>query len=293
MQQIRLYQLNDWMYITEKPRNAVIYSSPCETLLALQEKGHCVLAELSHLQGLSEQEAADALNKETAVVQYQNVCFCAKELPQAYLRRIWCRAAGLPVTIAKTQRLTIRESIPEDAEAFRNLYQDQVCLNFLEHPPVSCGETVTLSSYREQGLSSLNGILEDFGQDGLYNDYRSYIKAYLEGQYAYFEYGMWTVIENSSGDVIGRIGIEQSLNEGQQMASHMEALSLGYALLPQYRGVGYALEACRAVLSYCRECEYTEHIAIVVDKKNIPSMKLAQRLQAEKMEGITVHILIK
>ena len=87
-------------------------------MLELQEKGHCVLAELKYLQGLSDEEVAEALCKEDAVIQYKNVCINAGQLSQAYLRRIWCKHVEEPVLIAETERLIIRESVEADAETF-------------------------------------------------------------------------------------------------------------------------------------------------------------------------------
>lgn len=257
MEKIILYSLENWMKNSAKSENAVIYGAPSEALLALQEQGQCVLAELSHLQGLSEQEIADALSKETVIEQYQHVCINAAELSQAYLRRIRCQSAGIPVVIAETDRLLIRESVPEDAEGFRRLYEDVVCKRFLELPPVSQSED---------------------------SSYQSYIRKYMHNQYAFFEYGMWTVLEKKSGAFAGRMGLESFSDE---------ALSLGYALLPEFRGMGYALEACRAILAYCVECSYTDCVVIKANTENTDSVKLAQRLQEQNDTDLELRIIVK
>lgn len=257
MEKIVLYSLENWMQNSIKDEYAVIYGELCKELLALQEQGKCVLAELSRLQGFSEQEIADALSKETVIGQYPNVCIHAAELPQAYLRRIWCQSVNKPVVIAETDRLLIRESMPEDAEGFRRMYEDAACKRFLEVPPVS--------------------------QNG-YASYQSYIQEYMRNQYAFFEYGMWTVLEKKSGAFAGRMGLEQCSDE---------ALSLGYALLPEFRGKGYALEACQAILAYCGECSYTDSVVIKVDPQNADSIRLAQRLQEQNRTNMELRVIVE
>ena len=224
----------------------VIVGVPSEELLNLQVQGYCVLAELKHLQGLTDEEVADAICKEEAVTQYAHVCIDATQLPQAYFRRVWCKYMGEPVLIAETDRLIIRESVETDAEAFLELYEDESCRKFLDMPPVEM---------RGDRAADVDA-------------YRRYIAQYQAGQYAFYEYGMWSVVEKSGGRCIGRTGLE--LQNGN--------LCLGYAILPQYRGRGYATESCRAVLAYCKECEYGETVFVNIDSANTASKKVYDKL---------------
>ena len=270
MQEIKLCRLEKWIGekdettisgkggLSDAGSPCVIVGVPCKRLLDLENAGYCVLAELTHLQGLPEEEVAEALCREEAVQQFEHVCIDASELPQGYLRRIWCKSQALPVVIAKTGRLLIRESIVEDAEAFAQLYQDEACRKYLELPQAE--------------------------------DYRHYIENYRNGQYAFYEYGMWTVIEKESGAVVGRAGLEQQefvREEGDANGAERElendeaenVLGLGYAILPEYRGRGYAVEACLAILEYCKECEYADRVTVTIDKENLASRKVFDKLQ--------------
>ena len=229
----------------------VILGAPDSRLLALQQAGYCVLAELTHLQGLSEEAVAEVLCKEEAIREFTNVCIYAHELPQGYLRRIWCRHVEEPVLIAETERLIIRESIAEDAEAFYALYQDEACRKYLEWPPVEeCGNRV-------QNIK----------------EYERYIVDYQKGQYGFYEYGMWSVVEKASGKCVGRAGVELQAGD----------LCLGYAMLPQFRHRGYATEACKAILAYCWECEYGEQVHVKIDEDNEASKKVAVKLGLAKI----------
>lgn len=246
MQEIKLYTLEEQIHNIEKKAPYIIVGAPCPELRLREEKGYPVLAELSHLQGLSEEAVADALCKEPAVGQYKHICIRADWLPQAYLRRIWCRHLGEPVLIAETRRLVIRESVAADGEAFKALYGDAACRRFLEQLPLE-----------EESLEA----------------YQQYITNYARNQYGFFEYGMWSVVEKKSGRVIGRMGLEN-----QTLADGREGVGLGYALLPEYRGAGYALEACRAILEYGKECDYAREILVKIDSQNQASRKMVEKL---------------
>ena len=264
MQEIKLVTLEEWREMTNVS-DFVITGPPCEELMALQQAGFPVLAELTHLQGLSEEAVAEALCKEDDIREFTNVCIHARELPQGYLRRIWCKAKGMPVIIAETERLLIRESIVEDAEAFYELYQDAECRKYLEQPPVE-----------ECGIPAQN-----------IKEYEKYIVDYQKGQYGFYEYGMWSVVEKESSRCMGRAGVEQQdvgNAEGQTGTSgEMEKLCLGYAILPQFRHRGYATEACRAILAYCLECGYGERVGVRIDEDNEASKRVAGKLGIGKV----------
>lgn len=263
MQTIKIYNLDNFIKEVSSERGMlsaeickavsdpyVIVGKPSDKLLELQAKGYCVLAELKHLQGLRDEEIAEAICKEEAVTQYEHVCIDAGMLPQAYFRRIWCRHVGEPVLIAETERLVIRESVEVDAHAFWELYRDEVCRKYLEMLPVElCGD-------KKADVA----------------EYRRYIVQYQAGQYDFYEYGMWSVVEKASGRCIGRAGLEM---QG-------DVLCLGYAVLPQYRGKGYATESCLAVLDYCKECEYAEEVFVNISEENIASKKVYEKVRTER-----------
>lgn len=259
MKQVKIYRLEDFKE-TEWSENQleeayVIVGEPCDRLLGLQESGYLVLAELRKLQGLSEEEMAEALSKEDAVLCYRNVCIDASQLENAYFQRIWYQFRGEAVIIGETEHLLIRESIVEDAEAFFKLYQDEACQKYLEKPAVS-----------EQSIEG----------------YRKYIEEYRKAQYAFYEYGMWTVVEKSSGCVAGRMGLESVCirTELSETGTCQEVVSLGYALRPEFRGRGYATEACREILRYCTECGYAEKVYIRISAENKASQRVYEKLDS-------------
>lgn len=259
MRKIKLLSLEQFHTMQEiNERDFVLWSRPCPELWKRKQQGYCVLAELTHLQGLSEEQVAEALCKEEAVSKYPFVCIDITQLPQAYLRRIWCITNKLPVEIAETKRLLLRESVPEDAEAFYRLYKDEDCQKYLKPLPI------------DKSLPPLEA-------------YARYIQEYIRGQYGFYEYGMWTVVEKADGSVIGRAGLENQKIEGTG-----EKLCLGYGLLPQYRGAGYALEALEAILYYCMECDYATEVWARISKENNASCKVARVLQTRNILPVNI-----
>lgn len=233
----------------------VIIGAPSDALHKLQEEGKLVLCELKHLQGKTEAEIEVALQDEPAVWQYKHICIDASALPAEYFERIWYRHKGEAVVIRETERLLIRESIPEDAASFVELYRDAEVRKYVELP----------APEKEFGAY--------YTRQDKVRAYETYITQYADNQYAFYEYGMWSVVEKKSGNVIGRIGLEN-----QEISTGKEEIALGYALLPEYRGKGYAYEACEAVVDYCIKCGYSTTIYVKIDPENAKSVDLYTKL---------------
>lgn len=145
------------------------------------------------------------LRAEYAIEQIDEVEY--ESLKLAYLR-----LTGQPWTILTTDRCVIRETTPEDADSFYEIYKEP----------------------------SITRYMED-----LYDDKAAevaYIQDYIRNVYAFYGYGMWTVLEKNSGKIIGRAGI--SWREG------FDIPELGFVIAVPYQHQGYAYEVCKAILEY-------------------------------------------
>lgn len=80
-----------------------------------------------------------------------------------------------------------------------------------------------------------------------------------------------TVIERSSGSIVGYAGVDWFDLAGEQR------LELGYRLVPGARGKGYATEAGRAVLAKAARTFEGEILAIIAPT-NEPSKNVARKL---------------
>jgi RimJ/RimL family protein N-acetyltransferase len=88
-------------------------------------------------------------------------------------------------------------------------------------------------------------------------------------------YGLWAVEERSSQKFIGRIGLLNS--EGWYR------LELAWTLTRSRWGEGFATEGARAALEYAFNVVKVDHIVSLIDSRNLPSIRVAERL-GEKLE---------
>ena len=151
------------------------------------------------------------------------------------LTKIWQRQRDLPWTILETDRLKIREFVPEDIDAICDLY-DPVARRFLEAPS------------------------EDRRKE------KEILDSYIHKVYRLAGYGDWAVLDKEDGRLIGRMGFSfpsgfwnrdagaaGRTNAGTASADpgipDVDAV-FGYLIRADMRGRGIATEAGRAVLEY-------------------------------------------
>jgi RimJ/RimL family protein N-acetyltransferase len=79
------------------------------------------------------------------------------------------------------------------------------------------------------------------------------------------------VIERASGNIVGYAGVDGFDFEGRRR------LEFGYRLVPEARGLGYATEASRAILTTASE-SYRGEILAIIDPTNRASQNVARKL---------------
>ena len=89
---------------------------------------------------------------------------------------------------------------------------------------------------------------------------------------------MWTVLEKSSGRVIGRAGI--TWQEGFDLPE------LGFVFGVPWQRQGYAYEVCSAVLDYAREELMMSQVQALVMEGNRKSVALCEKLGFVERSGI-------
>ncbi|MGN0354611.1 MAG: GNAT family N-acetyltransferase [Muricoprocola sp.] len=92
-----------------------------------------------------------------------------------YLEKVYKRWHHLPLMIAETERLLIRESVIEDLESFRLFYEEE-----RENPDIE-----PLGTEAERALAE-----------------------YIRYQYPFWDFGLWSVEKKGTKEVIGRMGLE-------------------------------------------------------------------------------------
>lgn len=171
--------------------------------------------------------------------------------PAEYFERVFRRYAGLPWSILETEHCYVRESCEEDVEAFYTIYREPEVTRYTE------------------------GLYEHAVSE------RAYIREYIEKVYAYFEFGIWTVVLKESGEIIGRAGI--SVREGYNEPE------LGYVFGVPWQGKGLAKEVCEGILRYAKEELEMAKLQVLIQVGNEASVKLAHRLGFKKVEETEVE----
>lgn len=163
-----------------------------------------------------------------------------EEMDRESLELAYRRLAGLPWDILETGRCRVRETTVEDVDSFYQIYAEPSITAYMEN----------LFADREEEIA--------------------YTKDYIEKVYAFYGYGMWTVLEKEKGAVIGRAGI--IWREGYDLPE------LGFVIGVPWQGKGYAFEVCEAILDYAKEELSMERVQALVRPGNEKSLRLCEKL---------------
>ena len=166
------------------------------------------------------------------------------ELDPEFEKRDALRKAGIPVEIARTDQLLIRETIDSDISELYRIGTDQAVRKYIAPMQPTLEEEIV------------------------------YTKAYVRHMYAFYDFGLWTVLENDAYGqerVIGRAGLFPS----ERLAGQIE---MGYMIAPECQGNGYGKEAAETVLRYAFNVLDLEEVHLFAEKENKASVKLAETL---------------
>jgi len=92
-------------------------------------------------------------------------------------------------------------------------------------------------------------------------------------------HGIWAVEEKSSGELIGRVGL--------QFLDWFEDVELVWMLARSVWGKGYASEGAAAAIAFGFEELALDRIAAVIHQDNQPSIRLAERLGMKMEKEVT------
>ena len=112
-------------------------------------------------------------------------------------------------------------------------------------------------------------------------DARAYIADFPLASYAQFGYGPYLAQEKESRAGIGICGLRKR--------AIFDAPDIGYALLPEYCGRGYALEASKGLMSYAKNTLGLTHMFGVVNQDNAPSIRLLEKLGFTYLKNVRLE----
>lgn len=111
--------------------------------------------------------------------------------------------------------------------------------------------------------------------------------AMMVGHWHLRGYGQWTVLEKTSGQVIGRVGLWNP--EG------WPGIELGWIIRRSRWGEGFATEAAQAALDWAWDHVQTDHLISIIQPDSLASLRVAEKIGerfecADTLNGATVHI---
>lgn len=147
--------------------------------------------------------------------------------------------------ILRTDRIHLREIRDDDLVALSKIYADEQCMQFY---PRTKSAIETMAWFQELAFRS----------------------------YSVHGYGLWAVIDNVSGQVIGDCGITQQITPAGTEPE------IGYHLWRGFWGKGLATEAAKACRDYSFSTLGLSRVVSITSPENIPSQKVAQRVHDRK-----------
>ena len=100
--------------------------------------------------------------------------------------------------------------------------------------------------------------------------------AFLVGHWQLLGYGLFVVEDRGTGAFLGRVGPLQPIN--------WPGFEIAWAIVPEARGRGYAVEAARAAIAWSFTRFAPDRIISIIDPANEPSRRVARHL-GERITG--------
>ena len=112
-----------------------------------------------------------------------------------------------------------------------------------------------------------------------------FAEKWIQGQlirYAEGRYGLLAAYEKESGDFVGQIGLIT------QMVGDKVELEIGYHLMPDHRGKGYAVEAAKYFKAFAKSHSDYSSVVSFIHPENRASQRVAER-NGMHIDGQTIH----
>lgn len=94
----------------------------------------------------------------------------------------------------------------------------------------------------------------------------------VQARWDKYNFSWWAIKEKSSGVIVGAACLQHLANvDGAP-------LEIGWRLVQEHNGKGYATEAAQAIIDYAAEQVGANYLIAVADPENIPSQRVMQRL---------------
>ena len=102
------------------------------------------------------------------------------------------------------------------------------------------------------------------------DDARAYIVNGPMASYQHFGFGLYLALRADDDTPVGICGLLKR--------PELEDVDIGYALLPAFRGRGYAREAAAAVLAHARDTHGLHRVVAIVRPENASSVRVLEQI---------------
>jgi RimJ/RimL family protein N-acetyltransferase len=143
--------------------------------------------------------------------------------------------------VITTPRLALRRFVPDDAPFMLALLNDPGWIRFIGDRQVREVEPA-----------------------------RAYLGERVIAQYDRLGFGLWLVARKADGEPMGMCGLVKR--------DSLDDVDIGFALLPLFRGQGYAFEAAEASLAYARDMLALPRVLAIAVPENTDSIRLLEKL---------------
>lgn len=97
-----------------------------------------------------------------------------------------------------------------------------------------------------------------------------YLKVRMLGSYGEFGFGMYKVSLKSTGEFVGLCGLGKR--------PQLENVEIGYALLPEFYGKGYGIEAAKATMDFAKNDLKIDTLVAITSQHNYKSHRILEKL---------------
>lgn len=151
---------------------------------------------------------------------------------------------------------------------------------------------LVIRHFSKNDLEDLAALLADpevmrFSSSGplTKNQVEGYLRNRLLNSYAQDGFGLYALVHKKDQCFIGYAGLLLQLIDGEKK------VELGYRLMPNYWGQGFATEAALAVCNYAFDTLHLEELISIIESKNVRSVNLAKRIGMQYWKSAVFHNL--
>lgn len=114
-------------------------------------------------------------------------------------------------------------------------------------------------------------FIRNIGDKGVrtIDDAQSYILNGPVASYKKFGFGLWLIEVKDSAEPVGICGLLKR--------EELEYVDIGYALLPEFSGKGYAVEAASGVIGYSKQKLELKRVVAIVNADNQSSIRVLEK----------------